>query len=89
MSITLSPEIAEKLLDRLSTDDAFRETWLGNPAKALAEFGVEAKADSLPAVRDLPSKAVLQANRDAIRDSLVRSSGAAMLMFLLHTPEQK
>lgn len=89
MSFSLSPDVAEKVLERLSSDDAYRETWLGDPAKALAEFGVQAKSEDLPAVRNLPSKAVIQANRGAIRDSLVRSSGAAMLMFLAHVPDQK
>lgn len=89
MSLSLSPDVAEKILDRLSSDDTYREAWLGDPAKALAEFGVQAKAEDLPAVRNLPSKAVIQANRSAIRDGLVRSSGAAMLMFLAHVPEQK
>jgi putative modified peptide len=89
MPLSLTPDVAEKVLDRLASDDSYREAWLGDPAKALSEYGVQAKAEELPAVRNLPSKAVIQANRDAIRDSLVRASGAAMLMFLAHVPDQK
>jgi putative modified peptide len=54
----------DKLLDRLGSDDAFREKFLGDPAAALAEPA------SVPAVRNLPSKDALRSQRDAIKSKV-------------------
>ncbi|HEU4663772.1 MAG TPA: NHLP-related RiPP peptide [Dokdonella sp.] len=60
-------EQLDQLLDRLGTDDQFREKFLGDPASALAEHGVQVDPASVPAVRSLPSKDALQSQRAAIR----------------------
>jgi putative modified peptide len=60
----------DKLLDRLGSDDAFREKFLGDPAAALAEHGVEVDPASVPAVRNLPSKDALRSQRDAIKSKV-------------------
>jgi putative modified peptide len=60
----------DKLLDRLGSDDAFREKFLGDPAAALAEHGVEVDPAAVPAVRSLPSKESLQSQRDAIKSKV-------------------
>lgn len=39
MSNALSPEVADALLDRLSSDDAFRELFQNNPRAALKQVG--------------------------------------------------
>jgi putative modified peptide len=60
----------DKLLDRLGSDDAFREKFLGDPAAALAEHGVEVEPTAVPAVRSLPSKESLASQRDAIKSKV-------------------
>ena len=60
-------EQLDKLLDRLGSNDQFREKFLGDPAGALAEHGVQVDPASVPAVRCLPSKDALQTQRDAIK----------------------
>lgn len=58
---------ADTLLDRLGTDDQFREKFLGDPVGALAECGVQVDPASVPAVRNLPSKEALKTQRAAIK----------------------
>ncbi|HBK56257.1 MAG TPA: putative modified peptide [Xanthomonadales bacterium] len=65
-----TPEIVDTLLDRLSSDDQFREQFLGNPALVLHTLGVSVDPAQVPAVRRLPSKEVLKANREAIKSKL-------------------
>jgi putative modified peptide len=60
----------DPLLDRLSSDDAFREKALGDPASALAEYGFRVDAKDIPAVRRLPSKQDLVGQREKIRDNV-------------------
>jgi putative modified peptide len=57
----------DPLLDRLSTDDAFREKILGDPAAGLAEYGFRVDPAEIPAVRRLPSKKDLVAQREEIK----------------------
>lgn len=57
----------DPLLDRLSTDDAFREKALGDPASALAEYGFRVEPKDIPAVRRLQSKKDLVAQREKIK----------------------
>lgn len=57
-------EIVVKILDRLSNDNAFREHFLGDPAGALKQHGVEVDPDKVPAVRKLPSKDEVAKIRD-------------------------
>lgn len=65
-----TPEIVDNLLDRLSSDDQFREQFLGNPALVLHTLGVSVDPAQVPTVRRLPSKEVLKANREAIKSKL-------------------
>lgn len=57
----------DQLLDRLSSDDAFREKMLGDPVNALAEQGFRVDAADVPAVRRLPSKEALRSQRETIK----------------------
>jgi putative modified peptide len=57
----------DPLLDRLSTDSAFREKILGDPAAGLAEYGFRVDPAEIPAVRRLPSKEDLVAQREKIK----------------------
>lgn len=76
-----TPEIVDKLLDQLSSDDQFREQFLGNPALVLHTMGVDVDPAQVPSVRRLPSKASLKANRDAIKSKLAGSAG--LIWFLV------
>jgi putative modified peptide len=76
-----TPEIVDQLLDKLSTDDEFRENFLGNPALVLSTLGIQVDPAQVPAVRRLPSKDVLKANREAIKSKLVGQAG--LIWFLV------
>lgn len=69
------------LLNKLATDDAFREYMLGDPAGALSSIGITVDAAQIPAVRSLPSKASLAADMDAISSKL--DSNAGLFIFIV------
>jgi putative modified peptide len=60
----------DPLLDRLSTDDSFREKMLGDPVAGLAEYGFRVDPKEIPAVRRLPSKKDLVGQREKIKGSV-------------------
>lgn len=70
MSAQTTPAQLDSLLDRLSTDDAFREKMLGDPVSALAEHGITVDPATVPAVRQLPSKEALVRDRATIRSHI-------------------
>jgi putative modified peptide len=74
-SSCFTPEIVDELLDKLSSDDQFREQFLGNPALVLHTMGVDVDASQVPAIRRLPSKESLKANRDAIKSKVAGKAG--------------
>jgi putative modified peptide len=47
MTNKFSPDVADKLLDKLSTDDAFRDLFESNPRAALSQVGHETPAQHL------------------------------------------
>ncbi len=65
----------DAILDRLATDDQFREQMLGDPVGALGSMGITIDPADVPAVRSLPSKDSLQADRDAIKAALPGNVG--------------
>jgi putative modified peptide len=67
------PKQLDALLDRLSSDDDFRERFLGNPTDALSEFGIAADPAKIPPIRRLPSKQQLRNDHDAVRERLADS----------------
>ena len=79
-----SPEVADRLLDKLATDDAFRSLFLSDARSALrlvghetpaADVGVEG-ADPIMCcigMKSLASKEALQASRHRLRDRLSMS----------------
>lgn len=77
-----TPEIVDTLLDKLSSDDQFREQFLGNPALVLHTLGVDVDPAQVPMVRHLPSKEALKANREAIKAKMVGQVG--LWIFLVH-----
>jgi len=77
---SVTPEQLDEILNRLSTDDAYREHFLGNPVSALAQHGVEVHPDDVPAVRSLPSKESLVNDREAIKTQI--GGNTAMMFFV-------
>lgn len=71
----------DTLLEKLATDDAFREHLLGDPVAALAAHGITLDPAHVPAVRSLPSKAGIAADHAALKEKL--SSDVGMYPFLL------
>lgn len=72
----ISDQIADKLLDKLSSDDEFRAVFLKSPRIALAYLGHEAAAKanmsdkgvwSCMQCKDLASRQAIKAGRDELR----------------------
>ncbi|HET6603996.1 MAG TPA: NHLP-related RiPP peptide [Xanthomonadaceae bacterium] len=75
MADRLDPKVVDALLDRLSSDDDFRERFQADPAAALAEVGAgDFEAASCLSVTRLASKEALRAARGALTAQL----GSAM-----------
>lgn len=64
------PVLVDQLLDKLATDDQFRARLIADPIGVLHDMGLEGDASDIPAIRQLPSKAVILANRAAIKSKL-------------------
>lgn len=81
--------VVDRLLDLLSSDDAFRDLFSSDPASALAQVGHHADATGLAqlgqrlAVQQLAPKETIAAARDEIRASL--TSGLSMQPIQLDT----
>ncbi len=73
---THSPQLLDQLLDKLSGDDTFRASFLGDPAHALSGIGIRLDAGQIPTVRSLPAKETIAANRAAIKGKLDNAMGA-------------
>lgn len=75
-SAPLEPQVADRLLDLLSSDDAFRRLFKRNPGKALAQVGF-IESTSAPSlfgcffgISQLASKAQIAEARDGIKAML-------------------
>lgn len=81
MPFKLSEETVDALLDKLSSDDDFRDTFLKNPRKALAAVGhkqaanpkIERGAWTCLNMQRLADKATIKATRDTLRKQLLTS----------------
>lgn len=71
-----SPQDLDLLLSKLAGDDGFRQSFLNDPQLALGGLGISIDAARIPALRSLPSKEVLAANRQAIKGKLENAAGA-------------
>ncbi|MBV7534728.1 NHLP-related RiPP peptide [Duganella sp. sic0402] len=76
-----SQDAVNTLLNKLANDDDFRAQLLEQPTAALTSIGITAGAGDIPDVRTLPSKDVIQANREALQEKL--GSPVAMALFIL------
>jgi putative modified peptide len=75
-----TPAQLDSLLNRLATDDAFREHVLGDPSSALQEYGLEVHPEALQKPRKLPSKEELQKSREAVKDKVGNNLGLIILL---------
>lgn len=66
----------DKILDKLSRDDAFRAWVADDPIAAMASIGVAIDAQQLPGKVVLPSKEVMMSARLAIKAKLDSAAGA-------------
>jgi putative modified peptide len=68
------------LLDKLASDDDFREALLKDPATALGSIGIKVDPSLIPVIRDLPSKETVANDRLAIKGKLDGTSGAIIFI---------
>lgn len=84
MSFTLSEATVDALLQKLSSDDAFRALFQEDPRQALATVGHDASKDSSVAegawlclsVKQLASKETIKASLDALRQQLLSAKSS-------------
>ena len=84
MPFKLSEDTVDTLLDKLSSDDGFRDQFQKDPRQALAAIGhapakdaaVDDGAWACMDVKQLASKEAIQASRDALRTQLLAEKGA-------------
>ena len=63
-----SNDAIDAILDRLGTDQAFREKMLGDPKAAFAEHGIDVDETQVPATRSLPPMEEIKRNRQEFKD---------------------
>lgn len=68
-------------LAHLSADDAFRQQLIERPLETFGTVGIAIDATRIPAIRTLPSKQIIAANRALIKDRL--QGQCAMALFFL------
>ena len=89
MTNKFTPEVADHLLDKLSTDDAFRELFQSNPRAALEQVGHVTSAKNLNVraadpvmccsnLKGLASKEAIHAGRVKLRAALTSLLPQAM-----------
>ncbi|MBW8368898.1 MAG: NHLP-related RiPP peptide [Arenimonas sp.] len=84
MPFKLSEDTVDTLLDKLSSDDAFRAQFQKDPRQALASVGHAAAKDTsidegawvCMSVNQLASKEAIKASRDALRTQLLAEKAA-------------
>lgn len=76
---TLTPQIVDALLDKLSNDDPFRALFATDPHTALEALGYRHPADCMR-VQTLASKEDIQAAQTELREQLL----AKELAFIIH-----
>jgi putative modified peptide len=84
MAFKASAETIDALLDKLGSDDKFRELFQSNPRAALAAVGHAEARDGGPseglwrcvAVKELASKEQIQASRDKLRSQLLSAQAS-------------
>lgn len=69
------------MLNKLASDDGFRDRLLGDPVRTLSALGITLDPSRVPAKRSLPSKDVAAADHATLESKQVGQAG--MVIFLL------
>ncbi len=69
------------VLDKLASDDDFRERLLADPVATLANLGIKLDPSRVPAERSLPSKGSVVADQSVLQERLETTN--SMIIFLL------
>lgn len=70
----------DRIIDRLATDDAFRDHLTRDPKTALAEYGLEVDASKLKSPLELASKEEIAGARDELHRKMQGNLG--LIMFI-------
>ena len=81
--LKLSAKAADALLDKLSSDDKFRDLFKKDTAAALKQVGAPPEAAGCCNPKKLPSKDAIKKARDVLRSQL--TSKLAQVVFQLDT----
>lgn len=81
----LDPDAADRLLEKLGTDDGFRDTFIRDPGAALQQIGVLDPSAALVGAscmraNQLASKEEIQASRETLQNYLT-STGTHTVVF--------
>ncbi|GEM_PF-3132005 len=75
-----SDDEIERLLDKLATDDDFRAQLQSDPRAAFTSLGIDVDPSEMPAMKALPSKEQVAADRDALRTRLSGKAGLGIFL---------
>lgn len=85
----ITAQLADTLLDKLSTDDSFRDQFTRDPAGALKSLGANIDPAQVPAVSSLASKEQIKESRDALRAKPATESTVALPFKFIVRPHSK
>ena len=71
----LTEDVVDKLLDKLSTDDAYRAKFQKDTHGALQDIGVKVDPSEVAPVKNLPDKDTIKNSRAAIKKAMVGQLG--------------
>lgn len=75
MTHKLSPEIADRLLDLLASDDDFRGRFQNDPYEALRSLGADVTREDVPPVTGLADKETIRTMRGSLREHMLGPLG--------------
>jgi putative modified peptide len=76
----VSKETLGRIIDRLASDDDFRDRLTKDPKTTLAEYGLEVDPSKLPSQPRLASKEEIAASRDELHQKVQGNLG--LIMFI-------
>lgn len=77
-----TPDVIDRLLDKLGSDDAFRAQVMSDPKAAFASLGVDVDPAEMPKLHALPSKEQIQADRAALSQRMASQTGLGIFLAL-------
>jgi putative modified peptide len=76
----VSKETLGRIIDRLASDDDFRDRITKDPKNALSEYGLDVDTSQLPTRPKLASKQEIAASRDELHQKM--SGNLGLIMFI-------